>query len=269
MKKITTHILLLAALAGLVVCNTGCTAKVKQAYHLSRADKFYAAGKFDRAEIEYMNALRNGSKDPRTYGRLGIIYFQQGRLRTAAPFLYRAVQLTTNDLDLHLKMGTIYATAGKYKQATDEAAYVLDRNPQDAEAPLLLVQNAQTEPAIQAAQQRLQKLARGGDRASFEVALGTLAFRKHDAKTAEADFKKALTLDPKFAAAFEALGSLYAAQNDLTNAETNFKSAADLRQPGRKRGCSMPVSSSRSATARARGKSSRTWSNKRRIISPP
>ena len=125
-------------------------------------------------------------------------------------------------------MGTIYATAGKFKEATDEAVFVLDRNPQDAEAPLLLVESAQTEPACQAAQQRLQKLASSGDRASFEVALGTLAFREHDAKTAEADFKKALTLDAKSAAAFEALGSLYASQNDLTNAETNLKSAADL-----------------------------------------
>jgi tetratricopeptide (TPR) repeat protein len=228
MKKITTHILLLAALTGLVVFNTGCTAKVKQAYHLSRADKFFAAGKLDRAEIEYMNALRNGSKAPRTFGRLGVIYFQQGRLRTAAPFLYRGIQLATNDLDLRFKMGMIYATAGKYKEATDEAVFILDRNPQDAEAPLLLAENAQTEPAIQAARQRLQKLASSGDRAAFEVALGSLAFREHDAKTAEADFKKALTLDAKSAAAFEALGSLDASQNDLTNAETNLKSAADL-----------------------------------------
>ncbi len=253
MKKITTHILLLAALTGLVVFNTGCTAKVKQAYHLSRADKFYAAGQFDRAEIEYMNALRNGSKAPRTFGRLGVIYFQQGRLRTAAPFLYRAIQLTTNDLDLHLKMGTIYATAGKFKEATDEAVFVLDRNPQDAEAPLLLADSAQTQTNAEAAQQRLQKLASGGDRASFEVALGKLAFREHDAKTAEADFKKALTLDAKSAAAFEALGSLYASQNDLTNAETNLKSAADLspaRSPRRLLYARFKLATGDSAAAR-------------------
>jgi len=69
------------------------------------ADKFFAAGKLDRAEIEYMNALRNGSKSPRTFWRLGVIYFNKAACATAA-FLYRAIQLTTNDLDLHLKIGT-------------------------------------------------------------------------------------------------------------------------------------------------------------------
>ena len=86
MKKITTHILLLAALTGLVVFNTGCTAKVKQAYHLSRADKFYAAGQFDRAEIEYMNALRNGSKAPRTFGRRASFIFNKAACEQPRPF---------------------------------------------------------------------------------------------------------------------------------------------------------------------------------------
>jgi len=75
MKKITHIAFLLAALVLLAAAGTGCTAKAKKIYHLSRADKFYDAGKLDRAEIEYLNVLRNDRANARAYGRLGVIYY--------------------------------------------------------------------------------------------------------------------------------------------------------------------------------------------------
>src|ERR1700761_6012151 len=82
----------------------GCTAKAKKAYHEHRADKFYAAGQFDRAEIEYLNVLRNDPDSQKAYARLGDIYFQQGRLQSAGPFLYKASMLATNDTSVRLKL---------------------------------------------------------------------------------------------------------------------------------------------------------------------
>ena len=228
MKKILRLMVTVAAMAWVASLNTGCTAKMKKAYHESRADKFYAAGQYDRAEIEYLNVLRNDRSNAKAFARLGYIYFDQGRFQTAAPFLVRASDLATNDLDVRMKLGQVYAAAGRMKDARDEAIFILDRNPQMADAPLLLVQSVRAEQEVAPVEARLEKLVQAGDRASFEVALGTLAFRNNDPKTAEADFKRALTLDPKSVDALEALGALQATQNDVKDAEANFKAAADL-----------------------------------------
>jgi tetratricopeptide (TPR) repeat protein len=228
MRKIIYPFLILFAASFLVVTNTGCTAKAKKAYHLHRANQYFDSGQYDRAEIEYINVLRNDRQNVEAISRLGVIYFEEGNFQRAAPFLFKGRELATNDLNLHLKSGFIYLAIGKPKEARDEANFVLDRKPQDEDAPILLAQAAITQKDIEDTRGRLQKLSQAGDRASFEVALGALSFRERDFKTAATAFERAQTLDPKSGAANEALGALHWVQNDLKQAETAFKTAADL-----------------------------------------
>jgi len=130
-----------------------------------------------------------------------------------------------------LKLGTIYLGAGKLKEARDEATFVLDKNPGDDQAPILLAEAAATTNEITATRLRLQKMSQTGETAPLELALGALAFRQGDLKTAEADLKRAVTLNPKFSDAYAALGNLYVMQNDLKQAGQAFKTAADLAPP--------------------------------------
>ena len=104
----------LAAVLLLVLAGAGCTAKAKKAYHQARANRFYAAGQFDRAEIEYMNVLRNDPANGQAYGRLGLIYYEQGRLQRALYFLAKGSEMTPTDLSLRLKLGFIYSAAGQF-----------------------------------------------------------------------------------------------------------------------------------------------------------
>ena len=228
MKKFLHLILLAAVLAALALGGTGCTKKMKKAYHESRADKMFDAGNFDGAEIEYLRVLRDDHENAKAFSRLGGIYFDQGRYQMAAPFLERATSLATNDLDLRVKLCKIYAAAGQLKAARETAGFILDRDPQSAAGPLLLAQAVTTTKEIAAARARLEKLALAGDRAPYQVALGTLAFHEGDAKSAEAAFRRALKLDAKSADALESLGALQALQQDMKSAGENFKAAADL-----------------------------------------
>jgi len=227
---------LLLGLAGLLAfAGAGCN-KFKKSYHLNRANRFYAAGDLPQAEIEYLNTLRSDPLNRLVIGRLGLIYFEEGRVSRAAVFLAKGSELATNDLELRLKLGLIYSAAGRTKEATDAANFILNRKPQDDEAPLLLAEAAVKPKEIAAARQQLQTLARGGDRAALEVALGNLAFHEHDLAGAEAAFKRAQTLDAKSATVSAALGALAWARNDLKAAETFFKAAADaspVRSPRR------------------------------------
>ena len=219
---------MLVVAAVLALGGTGCTSKMKKAYHESRADKFFAAGNFDSAEIEYLRVLRDDHNNVKAFTRLSGIYFDQGRYQMAMPFLERAISLSTNDMDLRVKFCRILSATGQVKSTRDLANFILDRDPQSAEAPLLLANAATSPKEIVAARARLEKLTQAGARPACTVALGILSFREGDLKTAEASFRSALALDAKSADALESLGALQALRQDFKSAEANFKAAADL-----------------------------------------
>ena len=118
-------------------------------------------------------------------------------MQRAAFFLAKGSQLSPNDLNYRLKLGFIYTSAGQFKQALDEANFVLEKKPLDDEAPLLLAETVAQPKDIAAMRQRLQTMARSGDRATIEVALGNLALREQNLADAGTALKKAQALDPK------------------------------------------------------------------------
>src|ERR1700722_1409362 len=230
MRKFNLFLTLIAA-GLLTLAITGCTAKAKKAYHQQRANRYYDSGQYDQAEIESLNVLRNDPLDAQAIGRLGVIYFDEGRFQRAAPFLFKGEELATNDLNLRLKLGSLYLSMGKPKEARSEAIFILEQKPGDQQAPLLLAEAAATQNEIADARQRLQKISQNGDTAALETALGTLAFREQNLKTAQVAFERARTIDPKFADAYASLGALYWTLGDLKQAESVFKTAADLSSP--------------------------------------
>lgn len=212
----------------LLVVTAGCTARMKESYHLRRGDHYYTAGQFDRAEIEYLNVARGNPENFTAISRLGEIYYAQGRIQTASQFLYRAHQLNSNDVAVCSSLSQLYQAAGKLKEARQQAAFVLDRQPENTDAPVTLAESCNTPEEIAAARSLLNRLPSSASQPALQVALGILAVKEKDLKSAAADFQRAQTLDPKSAVAWSALGFLYQAQNDLKQAEIAVKTAADL-----------------------------------------
>jgi tetratricopeptide (TPR) repeat protein len=218
----------LVAIMVLAMAGTGCTAKMKASYHLRRANSYFDSGQYDQAAIEYKNVLRNNQQNALAWSRLGTIYFEEGRLGEAIQILGRAQQLDATNLDVRLKLTTIYLGGGKFKEAWDEASFVLDKAPGDAQAPILLAEASATADEIAEARSRLQKILQTGETAPLEVASGILSYRQHDFKNTEACFNAAVKLDPKFSEVYTAMGNWYVAQNDLKQADSAFKAAAEL-----------------------------------------
>src|SRR5437899_10274781 len=122
----------------LLSLSAGCSPKAKARRHLTLGDKYFESGQYSRAEVEYLNVLQRESLNQGALARLGTIYYEQGRTARAYAFLTKASGLATNNMDLHLKIGTILLSAGKAKEAQEQATLVLDRMPTNAEAPVLL-----------------------------------------------------------------------------------------------------------------------------------
>jgi tetratricopeptide (TPR) repeat protein len=227
MKKNVYLFVIIATGTALVFGTGGCSAGAKKARHEARGDKYFAAGQFDKAEIEYLNVLHYDHENAKAFTRLAGIYFDQGRFQTAAPFLARAVTLATNDLDLRFKFGQVLAASGDFGDAQSAAKYILDHDPKSADAPILLVQTVRTAKESAAVRAELEKLESSGNRAACETALGTLALQNNDPGSAEKYFNNALAADPKFAEALASLAMIAQARNDLKTAEAEFKAASD------------------------------------------
>jgi tetratricopeptide (TPR) repeat protein len=198
---------------------------------LSRANDAFAAGQYAEAEKDYREVLRLSPADPVAVRQLGIIYEEQGQLLAAYPLLKKAAELEPDNLEVQLKLGLTYMSAQDVKEARAAALRILDKQPTNDQALMLLA-----ETAVAYDNEEVQKLLEGfrekdQNRSAYHVALGILALRQKDQARAENEFKTAIKLDPKLAAAHMALGNLYWARNDLKSAEQELKAAADLSPP--------------------------------------
>ena len=79
---------LLAVTCLLALAGGGCSQRAKTHYNLSQADAFFDSGQLDKAETEYLNGLKADPRNPKAIGRLGVIYYDEGRFQKAAPYLY-------------------------------------------------------------------------------------------------------------------------------------------------------------------------------------
>lgn len=233
MRKLSQLALTVVAVMSLAMAAVSCSPTASKARHMEQADRYYDTGEYDKAEVEYITVLNMDSQNSHALSRLGLVYFEQGRLERAMPPLLRSFELDSSNLDVRMKLGLVYFSMGKLEEAQTEAVFVMERRPQDDEAPILLAETAVTPKAIEEARQRLQKTAQTtGEKAPLLVALGNLSFRQRDFKAAETAFKRAQALDPKSSAPYSALGNLYWMQNNLQEAEQAFQAAAE-RAPAR------------------------------------
>src|SRR5262249_35888497 len=109
---------------------------------------------------------------------------------------------------------------------------VLEKQPGNEQALLLLVDASRKPDDIEAARKLVQSLReKDQDRARYHLALGSLDLRQNDPARAESEFKAALNLDPKSSDANVGLGSLYWRRNDLKEADQAFKTAFELAPP--------------------------------------
>ena len=230
-------LLLTSALVAFV--GSGCTKEVRARRHLVRADRCFSSQNYDEAEIEYLKVLQVSPLDSLSIRQLGTIYQRQGKWARAYAFLKKAVELNPEDVPAHVQLSLTYLSLQERKLASQEAIWVLKKQPGQEEALSVLVDSSSSPKEFQQAQSEIEKSRQADkDRAAYHLAIGTLDLKQLDFTNAESEARRALVIEPDSAAAKMSLGNLYWIRADLTNAESAFKSAADLsplRSPRRLR----------------------------------
>ncbi len=195
---------LVAALSIFMVL-TGCGgANDRRATHMSRGQEYFAAGNYEKARVEFRNALQIMPNDPDARFMNGRVAEKLGDLRTAVGMYQGTIDVNTDHVGARADLGRIMVFGGAPARALEIVEPGLAKHPEDAG--LLTV--------------------RGAARVQLKDKAGALADAEHAVKNAPSD-ENAVAL----------LASLYRQSGDNEHAVDLVKrtldkkpDAVDLRQ---------------------------------------
>jgi tetratricopeptide (TPR) repeat protein len=186
--------LALCAVAVLAGCGG---AKSRYLNHLQRGEHYMSAGQYDKANVEFRNALQIEPRDAQARYLIGLAAEKRGNVREAAGAYQAAIEVDPEQQKARAALGRILVLGGASQQALTIVEPGLAKHPDDAK--LLTV--------------------RGAARAQLK-----------DVKGATADAEAALKLAPNDADTVGLLASLYQQRGQATEA-VDLVSAAVARQP--------------------------------------
>lgn len=237
MRRRLSCILAGVALGWLSVLGGGCLKQLRYERHVIAARRDVAQGDYRRAEIDYGKAIALDPSDWETIGRLGVLYYREGRTAQAFGLLQGALDNGVVNPRVRTAFALSNYTFGRLDEARTAAKTVLTEEPENEEALLVLVNASNTGPdRAEARRMILAMRARDRDAAPYHVALGVLCTLQADWAEAEAEFRKALALDPKSAMAEDGLFQVCLEKRDLKAAAAHLQAAAEdspIRSPVR------------------------------------
>ncbi len=217
----------MAVLCLLLGLGTGCTAKQRFSRHLKRADAYFEAGEYEKAKIEYINALRLDQQNGRVFNRVGTIWLEQGAPIQAGPFLFQATKLAPSDYDAWLKLARAYAGVGSIGEAHRIAGTVVQQEPGNGEALLLYADSARTPDDTIGAATALQNFP-NKDSLYYHLVAASLNLRQEQTQHAETFYRQAEALDPKSFLPHNGLAALHMVEKDDAGLEKELKIASEL-----------------------------------------
>jgi tetratricopeptide (TPR) repeat protein len=228
-SAIACNFALVVALA-LAVLTAGCSQKTETPQqHLSKANHAFEMGQFAEAEQEYREVLRLAPSDSVAQRQLALLYFEQGQVRQALPLLKRAADAEPDNLELKSKLVRTYLAASEFQLARDLAQQIIEKQPGQDEAMMLLADAGVRLNQIEDTRKILDGIGEADkQRAGYHVAQGMLLLAERQDSGAENEFNAAVKADPKFAPPHAGLAAIYWAHKDLKRAEQEFRASAEL-----------------------------------------
>ncbi len=206
---------------------TACSKEARKARLLGEADNYFKAGNYDKAKVTYLNVIRVDPQNALAFERIGTMWQEDSAPLRAAAFLAKTSELDPKNVENRTRLARCYLAIGRFSDGAKEASKVLDQNPDNGDALIILTEAARKKEDIEAAEEQLQKFPKKND-VSFYLASANLFFNKGDPGAAGNSLGQALAVDPKSSQAHLALGNLHLVQRDFKRAGEELKKAADL-----------------------------------------
>jgi cellulose synthase operon protein C len=220
-------ILLAAGLILLAGCSRDPNVRKQKAF--DSGNKYFDAGKFPEACLEYQNAIQIDPKFAAAHEKLADCFLHRGMWSAGYSELMRVVDLEPQNFSKHIELGNLMLAGRRAKDAQDRAQLVLVQDPNNVDAHILLA-NAETslgntEDALKEMQTAIELAP---DRSSSYLNLAQIQAAAKQIPAAEQSFRKAIQLDPKSTSALLMLGDFYIRQGKFAEAEQQFQAVLKI-----------------------------------------
>lgn len=218
---LTTGLILLA----------GCSRDphVRKQKALDSGNKYFDAGKFPEACIEYQNAIQIDPKFVAAHEKLADCFLRREMWSAGYSELMRVVDLEPQNFSKHIELGNLLLAGRRAKEAQDRAQLVLAQDPNNVDAHILLADAemslGNTEDALKEMQTAIQLAP---DRSGSYLNLAQIQVVAKRIPEAEQSFRKAFQLDPKSTAAPLMFGDFYSQQRKFAEAEQQFQAVLQI-----------------------------------------
>lgn len=215
-------------IAVLLVAMTGCKrdAPVGKG-HLDRAEKYFAAGDYGSAEVEYKNVLRATPGNPVALRRMGTIWEARGGPYQAGGYFQKAREQAPGDVVARLGLARSWLALGNHSAARTEALEVLKIEPTSGESLVLLAKSSFSEADINDAGSRL-KAREKDENASIHMARAILAMKRKDLVAAGSEIGRAASLAVDSPEVMLMKARWHLARREEQEAETSLQQAVKL-----------------------------------------
>ena len=124
----------LTIVLGLTVLSAaGCGgAESRKAKHLAKGQAYLAAENFDKARVEFQNALQIAPKDAEARLEMGVVDEKLGNPREAAQFYQGAIDVYPDSPEARARLARLYLFSGAPDRALDLIKPALEKHPDDS-----------------------------------------------------------------------------------------------------------------------------------------
>jgi len=162
-----------------------------------------------RLAVNVLEPVLDGSQDPELIAIAGRAYLTMGRIPRAIELLQRALGITPNNADLRTSLGLSQLAAGQRSQAMANFEAAISLKPKMARADhaltMMLIADRQLARAEKVAMDLVDRLP---DVPDGPMLMGAVQLARKDDAAARASFERALSMNPTFFAAAEALADI-------------------------------------------------------------
>lgn len=222
MKRFILFGLIIVVLGGGVFAyyQYGGTPEVRRERYLKKGLEYLKQSKLNEAVIEFRNAVKADPRSLEARLELGQALLKRGDLRAAHGELVRAVDLKPDSIQARYRLAMFQLGVQDLKSAKEHYEKIRAADRDAFETRSLGARIALAEKAPQRAINELKEiLKKDPQRSGIYIDIGLIQFAGKDFKSAEANFRKALELDPKAANARVALAQLYLAMGNQKKGE--------------------------------------------------
>ncbi len=116
------------------IATTGCGgAKVREAKHMAKGRQYLADGNFEKARVEFRNALQIAPNDSDARYYNGVVDEKLGNLREAAQYYQGAIDSNGDNVVARGSLGRLFVVSGSPELALDTVKPSLLKHPEDPE----------------------------------------------------------------------------------------------------------------------------------------